>query len=157
MAMAPVDPTPFVETLTHLGTALVGAGGVWFAMRRQISKDTTGIAEDKLARGMLETMRKERESAIAEARDAWKIMLAERDRAVLDAKEAWAARMEDAKKIVTLEQQLKAIDEKYLVLTQELLTMRLRSQKLLAIVSKLDPTASQLLALESEESKKASA
>lgn len=146
--------TGLETAFTSLFSAVASAGAVWLAMRRKISSDTTGIAEDKLARGMLETMRKERESAIAEARDAWKIMLAERDRAVADAKEAWAARMDDAKKIVTLEQQLKSVDEKYMVLTQELLSMRLRSQKLIAIVAKLDPTAAQLLALESEEAKK---
>jgi hypothetical protein len=145
--------TGLETALTSLGTAMAGAIGAWFALRKRVSADTTSIAEDRVARSMLETMQKEREAAIKEAREAWLAMMQERDRAVEEARTAWEARTEDAKKIVMLEQQLVALSENYRRQSEELLAFRLRTQKLVAIVAKLDPTASHLLSLETEEPK----
>ena len=110
------------------GTA--GATGMFLALRRKYSKDSTAMAQDKAEVQLIATL------------------IAERDAAMRSAREAWEQRTTDAKMIARFEALQEAGERETTRLRDEIFALRLHTRKLTAIIVRLDPQAAHILQIE---------
>jgi hypothetical protein len=115
------------DWLATILSAIGGAVGSFFVLRRRYSQDSNAIAHDKAEGTLIATL------------------LAERDAAMQSAKEAWSQRTDDAKAIARFEALMEAGERETKRLRDEIFALRLHTRKLTAIIVRLDPQASALL------------
>lgn len=134
------DLTPISDWVNSAMAAAGAGAAVFFGMRRKYSQDSTAIAYDKTERDL-----------VAKLMTALERSAAERDTAMKVAQQAWDRRTDDAVKIAELTAQLAAEKDKMKDMREDMLVMRLRTQKLMTIVIRLDPKAATALDLTEDD------
>lgn len=124
------DPSAFQEWVQTALAAVGGAAASYLGLRKKYSSDSSAIAEDKATSNLMATL------------------MAERDMAMRQAREAWAQRTDDATLIARFEAQLESSERETKRLREEILSLRLHTRKLTAIIVRLDPQAAELLHLD---------
>lgn len=126
---------------TSFMTAVAGFLGGWALMRRRISADSTAITEDKAGRDLLLTLMRERQEAVAEAKE---LRAADRTNAIQMVR--LEVTVEDLRERLTerdqeRERQVGACEERVRSLSEQLLDQKMANGRLFAELARADKDA----------------
>jgi hypothetical protein len=140
--------TGLQTAVTSVFTAVAGAIGAWFALRRKVSADAAAIAEDRQRTGLIGVLGQERDDYKKRWIDAMETRLKDQEeigrlRGLLeDAQEQGRQLLQQE---LVHQQKVGACDEKVRALSERVKLLQIENLDLFAEVARLDPRAAERL------------
>ncbi len=133
---------------TSVATAVAGAIGAWFALRRKVSSDAAAIAEDRQRTGLIGVLGQERDDYKKRWIDSVEIRLKDQEeigRLRGLAEDSQERERQLLQQELVHQQKIGACDEKVRALSERVKVLQIENLDLFAEVARLDPRAADRL------------